>query len=620
MGRHFFMATLFGTSGNETISGTGTTDTIYGGSTTSPNGTGNDTINAGNGDDVVYGGDGDDSLNGESQNDTLIGGAGNDSLNGGSGTDTVDYSQDGGSGAVTVNLATGTATDSFGNTDTLSSIENIIGTALNDTIVANVSNFTDNSFNGGAGTDTVDYSASSNALTVNLGTGSATGTGIGTDTLTSIEIVRTGSGNDTLTAAAAGSTLIAGIGTDQLNGGSGNDTLVGGSGNDTLSGNGGTDTADYSQDGGSGAVTVNLATGSATDSFGNTDTLSSIEDIVGTGLNDTITANVTNGASNAFIGGAGTDTVTYAASTNALTVDLSAGTVTGTGVGTDTQSAIEIIRTGSGNDIFSAGAGGLGGVTTLDGGSGNDTLTTSGAALDLTGKTLTSIEQITTTNAAGTAFTTGNVATALLIHGAGGGDSVTLTGAAFTAAQIQQLFSQGIETVIDSAGTHVPNAAPTAVADTGTAVEDGGPVILTAASLLANDTDPDSGDTKTLVSVNGTGALGSVSINGDGNVVYDPGTAFQSLAAGATTTDTFTYTMQDSAGAQSTATVTITITGVNDGPTAGTVADQSTDEDTPLTVAKSLILAGAGDIDGDTVTLTGGSALHGTVSLNADGD
>ncbi len=114
---------------------------------------------------------------------------------------------------------------------------------------------------------------------------------------------------------------------------------------------------------------------------------------------------------NAFSGGAGTDTVTYAASTNALTVDLSAGTVTGTGVGTDTLTAIEIIRTGSGTDVFSAGAGGLGGVTTLDGGAGNDTLTTSAATLDLTGKTLTSIEQITTTNATGTAFTTGSIAT-----------------------------------------------------------------------------------------------------------------------------------------------------------------------------------------------------------------
>ncbi|WP_342242065.1 beta strand repeat-containing protein, partial [Inquilinus sp. OTU3971] len=602
------MATIFGTSGNETISGTSNSDTIYGGSTTSPNGTGNDTVNAGNGSDTVYGGDGADNLNGDQSNDTLIGGSGNDTLDGGSSTDTADYGQDGGTGAVTVNLATGSATDSFGNTDTLISIENIIGTALSDTIVSSVSDFTNNVFDGGNGTDTVNYSASTSALTVNLSSGSASGTGIGTDTLTSIEIIRTGSGNDILTAAAAGSTLIAGAGTDQLNGGAGNDTLVGGAGNDTLTGNGGTDTADYGQDGGSGAVTVNLASGSATDSFGNTDTLSSIENIVGTGLNDTIVADITNGTSNSFSGGAGTDTVDYSATTNGLAVNLSAGTVTGTGIGTDSLVAIEVIKTGSGNDTFTAGAGGLGGVTTLNGGGGTDTLTTSDAVLDLTGKTLTGIEQITTSRAAGTAFTTDAVATALLIQGAGTSDSVTLVGAAFSAAQRTQLFAQGVETITDTSGTYTPNTGPTAVADTGSAQEDGGPVFLTAASLLANDTDPDAGDTKTLVSVNGTGALGSVSINGDGNVVYDPGSAFQNLAADATATDTFTYTMQDSAGAQSTATVTMTITGVNDGPAAGAVADQSAAEDTPLTVSKAVILAAASDIDGDTLSITGGSA------------
>ncbi|TSD81557.1 hypothetical protein FFK22_042340, partial [Mycobacterium sp. KBS0706] len=53
---------------------------------------------------------------------------------------------------------------------------------------------------------------------------------------------------------------------------------------------------------------------------------------------------------------------------------------------------------------------------------------------------------------------------------------------------------------------------------------------------------------------------------------------------------------------------------------AGTVADQSTDEDTPLTISKAVILAGASDVDGDTITLIGGSALGGTVSLDANGD
>ncbi|WP_395678584.1 beta strand repeat-containing protein, partial [Inquilinus sp.] len=629
---------LNGGSGNDTIdysaatnaltinlstgSATGTgigTDTLTSFETVKT-GSGNDVLTAASGGSTLIAGAGTDQVTGGIGNDTLVGGAGNDTLNGNSGTDTVDYSQDGGTGAVTVNMATGAATDSFGNTDTLSNVENIIGTGLNDTIVANVTNGTNNSLNGGGGTDTVDYSAATNALTINLSTGSATGTGIGTDTLTSIETIRTGSGNDILTAAATGSTLIAGAGTDQVTGGTGNDTLVGGAGNDTLNGNGGTDTVDYGQDGGAGAVTVNMATGAATDSFGNTDTLSNIENITGTGLNDTIVASTTSGANNSFAGGAGTDTVDYSAATNTLSVNLTAGTVGAMGVGTDTLASIEIIKTGSGNDTFSAGAAGLGGVTTLNAGGGNDTLTTTDAVLDLTGKTLTGIEQITTTLGAGTAFSTDSIATALLIQGSGTQDSVTLVGAAFSAAQRTQLFAQGIESITDTSGTHTPNTAPTAVADTGNATEDGGPVILTAASLLANDIDPDAGDSKTIISVNGSGALGTVNINNQGNIVYNPGSAFQALAAGATTTDSFTYTMQDSAGAQSTATVTMTITGVNDAPTAGTVAGQSTSEDTPLTIAKALILAGAADVDGGTVSLTGGSALHGSVTLDVDGN
>src|SRR4051812_47970832 len=140
------------------------------------------------------------------------------------------------------------------------------------------------------------------------------------------------------------------------------------------------------------------------------------------------------------------------------------------------------------------------------------------------------------------------------------------------------------------------NDGPVAVADTGSAQEDGGAVTLTAASLLANDTDVDTGDTKTLVSVDDTGTAGSVSIVG-GNVVYDPGAAFQSLAAGATTTDSFTYTMQDAAGAQSTATVTMTITGVNDGPNAVADTGNAVEDGSAVTLTAASLLANDTDVD-----------------------
>ena len=132
------------------------------------------------------------------------------------------------------------------------------------------------------------------------------------------------------------------------------------------------------------------------------------------------------------------------------------------------------------------------------------------------------------------------------------------------------------------------NDAPTAVDDANTTTEDA-PVSAAAPGVLANDTDPDAGDTKTVSAVNGVpGNVGvptatargaTVTLNANGSYTYNPGSVFQSLRAGQSDTDTFTYTAQDGAAAQSTpATVTITITGVNDAP-AGTDASVTINED-----------------------------------------
>src|SRR5262249_61170374 len=88
-------------------------------------------------------------------NATLTGGAGNDFLVGGSGIDTADYSAESGPNGVSVNLTTGTATDTFGNTDTLSSIENAIGTSHADSFTTNTAAGAGvDTFTGGAGDDT----------------------------------------------------------------------------------------------------------------------------------------------------------------------------------------------------------------------------------------------------------------------------------------------------------------------------------------------------------------------------------------------------------------------------------------------------------------------------------
>ncbi len=64
-------------------------------------------------------------------------------------------------------------------------------------------------------------------------------------------------------------------------------------------------------------------------------------------------------------------------------------------------------------------------------------------------------------------------------------------------------------------------------------------------------------------------ALGAaVSIDNDGNVLYDPTTIATSLAAGAQVTDTFTFDVSDGNGGLTQATASLTLVGVNDAPTA----------------------------------------------------
>ncbi|WP_152552562.1 cadherin-like domain-containing protein, partial [Mangrovibacter sp. MFB070] len=125
-------------------------------------------------------------------------------------------------------------------------------------------------------------------------------------------------------------------------------------------------------------------------------------------------------------------------------------------------------------------------------------------------------------------------------------------------------------------------------------------------NVLAGATDPD-GDTLAVTAA--SAGHGTVVINGDGTVTYTP-------AANYNGSDTITYTLSDGNGGTVTSTVAVTVTAVNDAPQAGTVAPQTTAEDTPVTVN---VLAGATDPDGDTLAVTAASAGHGTVVINGDG-
>ncbi len=101
------------------------------------------------------------------------------------------------------------------------------------------------------------------------------------------------------------------------------------------------------------------------------------------------------------------------------------------------------------------------------------------------------------------------------------------------------------------------NDNPVAVADTASTNEDV-VVTITAASLLANDTDVD-GDTLTLASV-ANAVNGTVALDGNGDVVFTPDADFNGIA-------TFDYTVDDGNGGSDTTTVTVGVVAVNNAPT-----------------------------------------------------
>ena len=120
--------------------------------------------------DRIDGGAGNDSLNGGDGNDILIGGAGNDTLIGGAGIDTADYST--ATGAVTVNLSVTGNQNTFGaGNDSLSGIENLTGSAFNDTLTGD-SNA--NTLTGGLGNDTLTGGQGSDLFIYHRGDGTDT--------------------------------------------------------------------------------------------------------------------------------------------------------------------------------------------------------------------------------------------------------------------------------------------------------------------------------------------------------------------------------------------------------------------------------------------------------------
>ncbi|WP_067517692.1 calcium-binding protein [Endozoicomonas ascidiicola] len=397
-----------------------------------------DNITGGNGNDTIDAGVGNDTVNAGAGDDVIKGGSGIDDINGESGTDTVDYSgsENGNvTSGVTVNLATGTATDGYGDSDTLTNIENVTGTEFDDDITGdnqdNVLRGGDgddklyggegnDTLHGGAGADildgqggtgdTVDYSGENEQLVATLD-GSVTIGGRADDTLLNIENLTGTNLDDTITGNGSANTLtgldgddrISGAaGDDILNGGAGNDTLIGGSGTDTLNGGEGHDAADYSGQTNGIEVRYSGTNLSVVDDSSNTDTLISIENFIGSNNDDTF--RVTS-SSNEFEGNGGDDTIIF---DNTNIVDSDSSTDGDQGVTaslttgqasyrydnagteatvTDTFTEIENLTGSSLNDTLTGSSGnnvlegadgddrliGTNGTDELDGGDGNDT-------------------------------------------------------------------------------------------------------------------------------------------------------------------------------------------------------------------------------------------------------
>uniref|UniRef100_UPI00398C12D3 calcium-binding protein n=1 Tax=Polaromonas sp. YR568 TaxID=1855301 RepID=UPI00398C12D3 len=235
--------TLDGGAGNDVLYGEADDDMLWGaGGTDALNGgAGSDTLWGGTGNDNLYGNDGNDTLYGEADNDRLWGSTGNDKLDGGSGIDTADYSDSGMAGGIKANLLTGKvekflkaglATASF--TDTLVGIENLIGTAYNDSLTGNAGS---NELDGNAGDDQLFGAGGQDTLRGRAGNDTLEG-GDGDDALYGYD------DDDKLSGQNDNDTLWGGAGKDLLYGNDGNDTLYGETGNDTLEGGAGNDQLD----------------------------------------------------------------------------------------------------------------------------------------------------------------------------------------------------------------------------------------------------------------------------------------------------------------------------------------------------------------------------------------
>jgi Ca2+-binding RTX toxin-like protein len=405
-----------GLGGNDTIIGNGNTRVSYinatagvtidlaFGTATGDDSVGTDTLSGVNSiigsgfADTLYG-----SYNVPLTSEIFDGGAGNDTLVGRGGFDLAVYNADQGTvSGIVVDMASGIVVgDASIGTDTLGSIESIRGTNFADTYVANGFigasadiglGTTFNEFEGMGGDDNIigngdtrlTYQNASAAVTIDLVGGTAHGTApgdaanVGTDTFSGVNRVIGSNFNDAIA------------------GDSNNNVLEGGPGNDTMDGGAGNDTASYVH--APGGVTVDLNnSGPQNTGQAGTDTLTNLENLLGSDFNDTLTGKGNStlegrGGADQIIGhSGGADVASYEHASTGVTVSLTNNSAVGTGdAAGDTFTFINNVRGSSFGDQITGNAnanvldGGLGGNDQLIGLSGADKFVFHGGHLTIT--------------------------------------------------------------------------------------------------------------------------------------------------------------------------------------------------------------------------------------------
>ena len=197
-----------------------------------------------------------------------------------------------------------------------------------------------------------------------------------------------------------------------------------------------------------------------------------------------------------------------------------------------------------------------------------------------------------------------NGLTAALVPGSELGGTVNLTPSGafrFTPAaggcgnaSFRYTISDGTNSSSEATVSILIDCLPRAGNDTTTVLEDSGTSIVT---VLANDSDPDPGQTLTIISVTSASHGLAAIATGGTTVSYTP----QPDYFGA---DSFTYTISDGRGGTATATVSVTVLEVNDAPSFTKGANQSVNEDAAAqTIAAWATGASAGPANESSQTL-----------------